>query len=71
MIKDFSKLKYDKIKQAKARKMVPFFTTSPTYSKSQELSFCNNCGDTAFHLLENNVDTKKCCRCGKIMKEVK
>jgi len=64
LIKDFTKLPYDKKKQAIARKTPPFYTKSESYTRSQEIFFCDKCGDTSFELLENNKPTKKCCRCG-------
>jgi len=64
LIKDYKKLPYDKKKQALARKNPPQWTIKDTYSKSQELFFCNKCGDTSFELLDNDKQTGKCCRCG-------
>jgi len=68
MIEDYSKLHYDKVKQAKAALNPPLYSTDPKYSRSQELFFCNNDGDTAFELLENGKKTGKCCRCGQDFK---
>ncbi len=64
MIKDFSKLPYDKKKQLEAVKKPVFYKTDVKYSRSQELFFCNKCGDTSFELLEWSKPTNKCCRCG-------
>jgi len=64
MIKDFSKLPYDKKKQAEIRKVGPFYVSNPKYTRSQELFFCNKCGDTSFELLDYGKHTGKCCRCG-------
>lgn len=58
------KIQYDKKKQAVARKSPPFYTTNSIYSRSQQIFFCNNCGDTSFELLDNGKQTGKCCRCG-------
>jgi len=58
------KFPYDKKKQAIARKSPPFYTTNPLYSRSQEIFFCSNCGDTSFELLNDGKQTGKCCRCG-------
>jgi len=64
MIKDFSKLPYDKKKQIEARKHPVFYTTDAKYTRGQALYFCNKCGDTSFELLDYGEATGKCCRCG-------
>jgi len=65
LIDDYTKLPYDKKKQAIARRNPPYYTKSDNYSRSQELFFCNKCGDTSFEMLDNNKKTGKCCRCGE------
>jgi len=64
LIKDYSKLPYDKKKQAIARGKPPHYTIKDSYSRSQEIFFCDKCGDTSFELLDDGKKTGKCCRCG-------
>jgi len=65
MIEDYTKLPYDKVKQAIAAQKPPLYSTDPKYSRSQELFFCNKDGDTAFELLDKGKKTGRCCRCGE------
>ncbi len=42
-----------------------FWRTDVKYSHTGDVTFCKNCGDTAFELLDNKKPTGKCCRCGE------
>lgn len=46
----------------------PFWKSSTRYSRSQRIAYCNECQDTSFEMLDKQVPTKQCCRCGEFFK---